>query len=841
MVTLGGSKDLLNYLNVWVDKIGLTPSTRLDANNRNGRRRSKELVKQINTYLARVKKEGKKLPENRKKFGCIDWERVSSESGVPVGSFGPKTVAGKRMRKAALELGLEFYPSSEEWYMITYGELLIKGSEWRTSELIGKSNSKAQLYNTRSHLRYFMRYAGKIIRKAEFKDDDPIGLELLEKAEETIRSVTAIIKNKDTRRKFKKEISRWKLYFLRLCRSEGLPPKFSSALGSAIDRAGMTALQVAEQSRVNYSSITAWLTDARNPAVESFPAIRRIEDVLSLPPDTLTSRVIKARPKFFPPSLFPEWVNVNGNRIKLDRRGRIFARMRSLLPDYFDERSEEERLEMITWLIENLVLPTTEWGRWHRAIIAEQYALKKLPLTINKEWSELVVFKRSILPPLGMNRETSWVAESETARKNEFLRFFGFMCLPSEAGGASLPGLGLDPSVLTFSMLIRPAFANLWIRWLAKRRKPVTPSESRKDETFNESYSFHDVDFLNTLISFLTPENGWLRQNPELANKLKPVAGFIDNEFIERAKTDWGAVCDEAIVEYEKQAISIEDVAVEQRDPFELILPLLDNSHPNYVNPIHALRVFSQEIINDMPDFSTAPLMASIHLRNYLITRILSSTALRSRNVRELTYREDNTGNLRRKGEKWEIIIPWQLFKNKNSSFFGSKKKRHNYSKVLADKDGLYQWIEEYVGVRRPLILQGRKSDIFFVNSGACRSPLMAPARFHANYRRLTMIYFAHNPYLSRGFPGVKPHGPHTIRDIFATFIIQLTGSFELAAYAIGDSLETVRLHYTRFKPKDKTKLVDILINAAWDNESGDSSIALRALMRDLREHVDIL
>ena len=318
------------------------------------------------------------------------------------------------------------------------------------------------------------------------------------------------------------------------------------------------------------------------------------------------------------------------------------------------------------------------------------------------------------------------------------------------------------------------------------------------------------------IINLLSPEHGWLRQKPELAGHLKLIPEFIDERFIKRAQTDWDGVCDEALAGYTYLSGCIEEVAEEQRNPFELILTVLDLDHPQYHNPISALRQFSQNIINDLPDPSGAPIKAARQVRNYLIVRILSVTGLRSRNIRELTYREDNTGHLQRKGDKWVVVIPWQSFKNKYSSFFGAKKKKHNYERELHDRDGLYAWIEEYIATHRPILLKNTQSDIFFVCRG--KTPMFKPSKFHQMYRKLTMIYFAHNPYLNRGIPGIKPHGPHAVRDMLATFIIQQTGSYELAAYVIGDALRTVREHYARFMPKDKMRLPDVLIDNAWDN-----------------------
>jgi len=48
------------------------------------------------------------------------------------------------------------------------------------------------------------------------------------------------------------------------------------------------------------------------------------------------------------------------------------------------------------------------------------------------------------------------------------------------------------------------------------------------------------------------------------------------------------------------------------------------------------------------------------------------------------------------------------------------------------------------------------------------------------------------------------PHGPHNVRDVLATHVLNRTGSYEQASYAIQDTAELVAKHYGRFLPQDK-------------------------------------
>jgi integrase/transcriptional regulator with XRE-family HTH domain len=800
------SQELRGRIAAWGPKIGFSPADKPDRSE-NGYMRAQMLRQKAELYLSQLRKEQRRLPENPRSRGDLDWERISSESDIPVNSLTHGRPVVKLILGAVGELGLEIFPEASDWHGTTYGELLAAGSAWRKEELRDKPWAAQQLANTRSKLKYFMLHAGVLIRKSKFKDADLVGGELLERFKGTIRRLAEKIESGATRRSFSREMQLWQEYFLRLLRDKDLPPQFSSALDAALDRAGMTAEDLAVKAGVRYQLLYSWLTKSKAPSIESYPRLRRIEKILSLPPDALVSRVIRTRAKQFSPTCYPEHVVVDGEEIKLRGNGRVLVHLRPLLPDDYEERPMEERAEVAAWLIKNLVRPATAWSRWHRPLCTLPYAMKEFPPTLKGEWEELHRYKRDALPPIGMRRSGTWTEEGAQIAGGELSRFMSFLTLSPDGEDPRFLGLGFDPSCLTLAVLTLPRLTDLYVRWKAGRRQGGPSAQS---------YSSTDLQFVQFVRKLLLPEHGWLRQKPELASHLRPIPGFIDKSFIKRAKSGWGKLCDEAVEDYTHLASGIEEVAEEQRDPFELIISLLDPGHEHYHNPISALRTFAQNIINDMPDPSIAAVKAATQVRNYLIVRVLSVTGLRSRNLRELTYRDDNTGHLRRNGSKWEVVIPWQSFKNSYSSFFGPKKKKHNYERVLRDRDGLYDWIEEYVQTLRPVLLGGRESDIFFLSRR--NDPFMSANKFHRTYRKLTAVYFAHNPYLGRGIPGVKPHGPHAVRDMLATYILQQTGSYELAAYVIGDTAWTVRKHYGRFVPKDKMRLPDSLIDEAWND-----------------------
>ena len=88
---------------------------------------------------------------------------------------------------------------------------------------------------------------------------------------------------------------------------------------------------------------------------------------------------------------------------------------------------------------------------------------------------------------------------------------------------------------------------------------------------------------------------------------------------------------------------------------------------------------------------------------------------------------------------------------------------------------------------------------------------------FYAAWKTIIQQYGIMNPYTGRGaIAGLLPHGPHCVRDIIATHILKQTGSYELASFAIQDTMEVVMRHYARFLPSEKAARAAEVLNRIW-------------------------
>jgi hypothetical protein len=165
----------------------------------------------------------------------------------------------------------------------------------------------------------------------------------------------------------------------------------------------------------------------------------------------------------------------------------------------------------------------------------------------------------------------------------------------------------------------------------------------------------------------------------------------------------------------------------------------------------------------------------------------------------------------------WEVYIPYFAFKNSESSFF----KKQPYRTTLPDLNGLTRCIYEYTRRHRPILL-GNANDpgTFFVRTikrGSKKSAAYNESGFYVAWRNVIAIYGIYNPYTRRGaIEGLLPHGPHSVRDVIATHVVKQTASYELAAFAIHDTPQSVMHHYCHFLPEEKSKLAAAVLNKVW-------------------------
>ncbi|WP_024354055.1 hypothetical protein [Brevundimonas naejangsanensis] len=444
------------------------------------------------------------------------------------------------------------------------------------------------------------------------------------------------------------------------------------------------------------------------------------------------------------------------------------------LPDDFDERSAQEREEILAWVRSTILSGGTAYHRYHSTVSKHRFALRfdgsgppelAAPAQLRAEMDALLRFKSATLTNIGYQRSGVWGAETAAQREEHLALLFGALAaLPDD----EVSGLGVPRGDLTFGLLVLPSVWDWYVQWRERRRGFYTGWES---------------EMLLLGAAFSRSQTGWLRQSPWLADRLRPIPGLVGQD-------------------------------------------------SRSGEPCREYRKITEEILRRMPEERRYPRAAAEAVRSFLMLRLGLHLGVRQKNLRQLQLRPRGSPptperelEVRRCGELrwsereggWEVFIPCVAFKNSGSAYFSKRP----FRLLLPDLGGLYRWIDAYVGRHRPALLNGsRDPGTFFVKTvkTSSRDAAYNQHTFYSAWRQVIQRYGIYNPYTGRGaIPGLLPHGPHNVRDVLATHVLKLTGSYEQASYAIQDTPATVADHYGRFLPQDKAALAAQVLNRVWE------------------------
>ena len=563
----------------------------------------------------------------------------------------------------------------------------------------------------------------------------------------------------------------------------------------------------ASEKLVDRKSLSAWRTGIKAPqSGMSMRALALIEARYQLDPGHLRAKL--------PPNRAVAGLHHVGISIAEGRR------LAWHLPDDFGRRKSAEQAEILDWVRTAVLGGGTAYGRYHSRVSRERFSLRfdrakggprAAPPELAAEIADLVRFKTATLTEPGKQRAGVWNSESAEQRLDHLGLMFGALAADPES---SIGGAGVERSKLCVALLVVPAVWDWYLQWREARRG---------------FYTVWEVDML-LLVGGLTREGvGWLRQHPELAERLSCIPGLVADGDVDLALSDWAGACARLHRHVLSRAREIKRIARVHRDPFEPLLPILESD-----SPVGEYRKITEEILARMPSARRYPRACAEAVRSFLMLRLGLHSGLRQKNLRQLMFRRrpeaptserelesQGRGELRwnKREGGWEIFIPCAAFKNAKSAYFGKRP----YRLLLPDLGELYRWIDEYLDRHRGVLLKGSADPGTFFVKTVKRTTLDASynqAAFYEAWRLTIQRYGIYNPYTGRGaIKGLLSHGPHSVRDVLATHILKQTGSYEQASYAIQDTPATVAAHYGRFLPQDKAALAACLLNRAWESD----------------------
>ncbi len=584
-------------------------------------------------------------------------------------------------------------------------------------------------------------------------------------------------------------------------------------------------------------TLLSWLKGTKVPrSVESFEILERIEQRYRLPPG------------YFKAKLPHQSRAGTGHEIDEEISRAERRRLAWHLPDNFNKLSKSERHEILEWVRRVIITGATDYRRFQAAAIKQRYAIRfpamayggrassvpigrgtsitdnpigdlddpdllsgviDAPPRLALEMANLISFKTSTLTAIGFQRNSVWGEETASQKLEHLGLMFGALAASPDG---QVAGRGIPLGALTFGLLVFPGIWDWYLQWREHRRG---------------FYTAWEADMLSIALSLTREETGWLRQHPELIERVIPIEGLVSAEEIAFAKRDWHACCDAFHAHARNRVKEIQRVMRIHRDPFEPIMCVLEAP-----SPLAEYRKITDEILLRMPDKDRYPRAAAESVRSFLMLRLGLHLGLRQKNLRQLLLcprghiptserrlEELKRGEIRwsDRDNGWEVLIPANAFKNSNSSFFGSKP----FRLILPNLLDLYYYINAYIDRhRRILLANANDPGTFFIKTVKQSSTEASynQTTFYEAWRLTIQRYGIYNPYTGRGaIKGLLPHGPHNVRDVLATHILKLTGSYEQASYAIQDTPDMIQQHYGRFLPQDKAALAAKILNQVWE------------------------
>lgn len=219
------------------------------------------------------------------------------------------------------------------------------------------------------------------------------------------------------------------------------------------------------------------------------------------------------------------------------------------------------------------------------------------------------------------------------------------------------------------------------------------------------------------------------------------------------------------------------------RDSFEPIQAVL-----SLANPLEAVADMTFRMQADRP--LTNGTQEAIWARDLALIKLLMSNPLRIKNLQELSWRPDNTGQLHQRADgAWHIKIERKFFKNHR----GAARDRDYDNPV---DPAVWPTLQQYLLIHRSRLLAGRNTDYVFVSQEAESDggPWISMSR---------RVFILTARYLW-GCPGV---GAHAFRHIVATAILKASpNDWQTAALVLHDRIETVQKHYAHLRTADGTR-----------------------------------
>ncbi|QQN62161.1 hypothetical protein JIR23_21445 [Bradyrhizobium diazoefficiens] len=588
--------------------------------------------------------------------------------------------------------------------------------------------------------------------------------------------------------------------------------------------AGFSLSAVAKVTKAAFQTVINWASGLKAPTLSFKSEIAKIERALQLPEGYLTSVHLSKRsgPSNVKQFYLPEEIKAL-SPAKQKRFRRLFPADLNL------GQLSEQTLQQL--MAEKLVLFHAEADsidQKRSALRSKEmrYGLKKLPPHLQQEFDELVAARTNVKGYDNVKiKKRGWDPNTIVIYERRFCLFFGWM--HHELGVAmenlSIAYLGFSQILHEYDLflLARKEDVGLERRWAGATKERYVFASSltrRKLGTISEAKDCGG-------------DAGWLRGQRALLERVAPiirprVADQIEVENGERntvrsiltaaeisqARRNWAQRLDDTTAQYRNLRLRMQDETTPP-DSIRRVLPMLC-----FENPLRAIEHGVWQLKQKISELKPGSSHWCTAIRESVAVKVLSQVPLRRQTFCGLTYYRDNSGMVYQSDGKWWLKIPAELFKNEKSQAFQNLTRGGFYVVTLEDEWGLYTDLDTYIHAARDGVLDGVKSDAFYVtrhNRGH-----VSPATFSILFRAFTENCIAENPGRQTGLQGVKPFGSQAMRHLVASAVFNLTDSIAAAAVAIHDSELTTWKHYRKYflDPERRAKIMRTVLGPEPDS-----------------------
>ncbi|WP_411908776.1 hypothetical protein [Mesorhizobium sp. ESP7-2] len=131
------------------------------------------------------------------------------------------------------------------------------------------------------------------------------------------------------------------------------------------------------------------------------------------------------------------------------------------------------------------------------------------PPVLAMEMADLIRFKTATLTAFGLQRNGVWGEETASQKVEHLGLMYGALAAHPHGPARCY---GVPTQHLTFALLVFPSVWDWYVQWRERRRG---------------FYTSWEVDMLRISLALTRRDTGWLRQQPHLASRIRPINGLV--------------------------------------------------------------------------------------------------------------------------------------------------------------------------------------------------------------------------------------------------------------------------------------------------------------------------